>query len=104
MWRVASPRCRRAATERHGGCRRKRSGRTAFVVFVLVVAGLVALSFMPLDAPSFEKAATARLGVPVKIGSARLSFEPLPALRFDRVAIGPRGEVKIASVKANGGL
>ena len=78
--------------------RARRVGRVAAALFLLVVGAFAAAYFIPLDTASFERAATARFGTPVKIGSAHVSLLPMPALRFERVAIGPSGEIKIAKV------
>lgn len=91
----------RPAPSRHAG---GRSYRTVTVLFLLLAAGLFTLNFVPFEGAVFERAAAARLGTPVKIGSTHFSTLPLPALRFEHVAIGPGGEVKIAAVTVKAGL
>lgn len=85
--------------------RARRPSRIAAVLLLLVVGALAASYFMPLplDAASFEREATARFGAPVKIGSAHLSLVPMPALVFERVSIGPAGDVRIAKVASRRG-
>ena len=83
------------------GPRRNWGKPIALVLFLMLVVALVAVNFIPLDPRPFEAAAEARLGQPVKIGSVRFNMVPTPSLRFERVAIGADGEVKLASVKAS---
>jgi hypothetical protein len=82
----------------------ERGRRTVSVVFALLVIAVVILHFVSFDGSSFERAAAARLGVPVKIGATRFSTLPLPALHFERVTIGPAAEVKIDKVTVKAGL
>jgi hypothetical protein len=90
--------------EPHAPRRARRRGRIAAVLFLIAVLGAFAAAyFTPLDVASFEREATARFGTPVKIGSAHLSLLPMPALRFERVSIGPASEVKIATVASRPG-
>jgi hypothetical protein len=67
----------------------------------LLAGFLIAIHVMPLDVASFERAAQAGLGQPVRIGSAHLALFPLPQLRMERVAIGSEEKATIALVKAS---
>ena len=95
-----------AARRREPEARRAggRSLRMVAVLFLLLAIGLITLHFVPFDGSSFERAAAARFGMPVKIGSTHFSTLPLPALRFRDVSIGPAGEVRIATVEVKAGL
>jgi hypothetical protein len=70
------------------------------VLFLVLIAFLIGLHIMPLESSSFERAAQARLGEPVKIGSVHLALLPRPRLRMEQVAIGAGGEARIARVTA----
>ncbi|MCC6473657.1 MAG: hypothetical protein IT514_07930 [Burkholderiales bacterium] len=79
----------------------RRVGRgVAIALVALVAVALAGLNFAPIDAGSFERAASARLGEPVRIGSIRLSVMPLPRLRMENVAVGAGGEIRIAGIEA----
>ncbi len=95
---------REAQPAAHTPRRARRRGRIAAILFLLVVGAFSTAHFMPLDAGSYEREATARFGTPVKIGSAHLSLLPMPVLRFERVSIGPAGEVQIAAVSSPVGV
>lgn len=81
-----------------------RLRRIIGVLVLLVLATIIGINFVPIDASSFEATASARFGTPVRVTFARLSTIPLPALRFEHVAIGPEGEVRIAEVRVKAGL
>jgi hypothetical protein len=69
------------------------------VIAVAVIGGLAWVHLMPVPAADYEKAASAALGRPVKIGSARFSLFTGIQLRFQNVSIG--NDVKLATVRAN---
>ena len=68
----------------------------AIALFVLLVGGVGVLHVMPLSTAEYEKAASDAIGVPVKIGSARLSVITGIEVRFEGVSIGDT--VKIRTV------
>ena len=82
--------------------RRRWGTRVALASSVLFVgvAVLLALPVVPLDASSFEKAAEAQWGQPVRIGSLRLALFPLPRVRMERVAIGADSQLKVRVLTA----
>ena len=84
---------------------RRSGGRSlgkpiALTLFALLIAALIAVHLVPLDATSFEKAAAARFGQPVKIGSVHLALFPLPRMRFDKVSVGADAPLTIETVHA----
>jgi actin-related protein len=81
-----------------------RVRRMVVIFLVILVGAIITINFIPLDASSFESTATARLGTPVTIGRAHLETLGLPALRFEHVAIGPQGGVRIDAVRVKAGL
>jgi hypothetical protein len=70
----------------------------ALFLFLTLVIGAGVANFVPLDATEYEKAATEAVGVPVKIGAARMWVLTGVQLRFERVTVGDA--VKIAEVRA----
>ena len=75
--------------------RPKKWGKTAAVVlFILLAGGIGFLHVMPLSTAEYEKAASEAMGVPVKIGSARLSVITGIEVRFEGVAIGDAVKIK----------
>lgn len=75
----------------------------ALVVSATIVAGLGLIHVTAFDgkAALFEKAATAQLQQPVKIGKAYLSLLPQPQWRLEDVAIGSNAQITVARIKAN---
>jgi hypothetical protein len=80
--KVAAERARKVAREAPpvavatGGRPKKWGKPAAIALFVLLLAGVAVLNFMPLSTAEYEKAASDALGVPVKIGSARRRRSP----------------------------
>ncbi len=78
--------------------RPKKWGKPAAIaLFVLMIGGVGVLQFMPVSTAEYEKAASEALGVPVKIGSARLSVITGIEARFEAVSVGDA--VKIGLVR-----
>jgi hypothetical protein len=71
----------------------------AIALFVLLVGGVGVLNVMPVSTAEYEKAASEAMGVPVKIGSARLSVLTGVEVQFESVSIGDG--VKIRLVRAS---
>ena len=69
----------------------------ALTLFVLLLAALGAIHVMPISTAEYEKAASDALGVPVKIGSARVSLLTGVRLNLENVSIG---QAKVASIRA----
>ncbi len=69
----------------------------AVALFVLLIAAIGAVHVMPISTADYEKAASDALGVPVKIGSARVSLFTGVQLKLDKVAVG---DARIASARA----
>ena len=69
----------------------------AIGLFILLVAVVAVLHFVPLDVTSFEKAAEERFGVPVKIASIHVTLVPSPRLRMENIVIGEDNKIEIAS-------
>ena len=69
----------------------------AIALFLLLVGGVGVLHVMPVSTAEYEKAASEAMGVPVKIGSARLSLITGIEARFEGVSIGDT--VKIRTVR-----
>ncbi len=61
----------------------------AMAFFVLLVGAIAAIHFMPISTAEYEKAASDALGVPVKIGTAHLSFVTGVVIKMDKVSVGP---------------
>jgi len=78
-------------------------GKLAGIALVVAIAaGLAYLQFfMALDLPEYERLASASLGQPVKIKLGNISVFPSPAVRFENVAIGKDGNVRIAVASAH---
>jgi hypothetical protein len=76
---------------------KKWGKRAAIALFVLLIGGVGVLQFMPVSTAEYEKAASDALGVPVKIGSARLSVITGIEARFESVSVGD--SVKIKTVR-----
>jgi hypothetical protein len=78
--------------------RPKKWGKPAAIaLFVLLAGGVGVLQLMPVSTAEYEKAASEAMGVPVKIGSARLSVITGIEARFEGVSIGET--VKIRTVR-----
>ena len=78
--------------------RPKKWGKPAAIaLFVLLIGGVGALQLMPVSTADYEKAVSEAMGVPVKIGSARLSVITGIEARFENVSIGDT--VKIRTVR-----
>ena len=87
------------APPRHSGGR--SPGKIiALGLFGILIAAIVAIHLVTLDPAGFEKAASARFGQPVKIGSVHLALLPLPKVRFDKVTIGTDALTRFESVHA----
>ena len=102
--KVAAERARRAAREAPpvavaSGRPRKLGKPIAIALAVLLVVGLGVLNFMPVSTAEYEKAASEAMGVPVKIGSARLSVLTGVELKLDNVTVG--SAAKIRSVRGS---
>jgi hypothetical protein len=67
-----------------------------------VAAGIVWAQTLPFDGRrmEFEQQAGAAFGQPVKIGQVRLAWLPLPHWRIEDVAIGAKGQIRVAQVDA----
>ncbi|MEO8144687.1 MAG: hypothetical protein ABI654_10770, partial [Betaproteobacteria bacterium] len=75
--------------------RPKKWGKPAAVaLFVLLIGGVGFLHVMPLSTAEYEKAASDAMGVPVKIGSARLSVITGIEVRFEGVSVGDTVKIK----------
>jgi hypothetical protein len=72
----------------------------AVMLLVILIVALAALPFVPLEPGSYEKAAQAWLGEPVKIGTVNLTLLPMPQLKFEKVVIGKEHPVRVAQIKA----
>jgi len=72
----------------------------AIVLLLLLVGGIAALPFVPIDVAPYEKSGQNWLGVPVQIGSVSLTLLPAPQLKFTNVTIGKDPQIKVAAVKA----
>ena len=70
----------------------------ALTLFLLLLAGVGVLNFLPQPTAEYERVATEALGHPVKIGSARLWVLAGVQMRFERVVIGD--SIRIAEVRA----
>ncbi|MFY9316188.1 MAG: cell envelope integrity protein TolA, partial [Burkholderiales bacterium] len=101
--KVAAEKARRAAREAPpvavatGGRPKKWGKPVAIVLFVLLIAGVGVLNFMPVSTAEYEKAASDAMGVPVKIGAGRLSVFTGIEVKLENVSIG--SAVKIRSVR-----
>jgi actin-related protein len=90
----------REASAKSPRARRKINwGRPAAVALLtLLAAGLVALHVIPLPMDDYERAASAALGRPVKIGTGRLSL--YNGLRLNLSDLSVDGSTTIASARA----
>ncbi|HUK04136.1 MAG TPA: hypothetical protein VLV90_03520, partial [Burkholderiales bacterium] len=100
--KVAAERARRAAHEAPPvavatGRPRKWGKPVAIALFVLLIAGVGVLNFLPVSTAEYEKAASDAIGVPVKISSAKLSVLTGIEVRLEGVSIG--SAVKIRAVR-----
>jgi hypothetical protein len=71
-----------------------------FIGFVVIIlAGFGVLQMMPLSGyiPAVENVLSARLQVPVRIGSLRFTLMPSPQVRIGRILIGKSQDVKVES-------
>src|SRR4029079_6007894 len=73
---------------------RKWGKPAAIVLFVLLIGGVGALNLMPVSTSDYEKAASEAMGVPVKIGSARLSVITGIEARFESVSVGDAVKIR----------
>jgi len=72
----------------------------AVMLLLTLIVAIAALPFVPLESGSYEKAAQAWLGEPVKIGTVKLTLLPIPQLKFEKVVIGKEHPMRAAVVKA----
>jgi len=72
----------------------------AVMLLLTLVVAVAALPFVPLESSSYEKAAQAWLGEPVKIGAVNLTLLPIPQLKFEKVVIGREHPMRVALIKA----
>lgn len=70
------------------------------LMLALPVLGLVLMQFVSFSGriPSLEKAASAQLQQPVKIGTLHLSLLPQPHWRLGAVVVGNKGQIKAPQV------
>ena len=99
--KVVAERARRAAREAPpvavaAGRPRKLGKPIAIALAVLLVVGLGVLNFMPVSTAEYEKAASDATGVPVKIGSARLSVLTGVELKLENVSVGSAAKIRSA--------
>jgi hypothetical protein len=71
----------------------------ALLIVVLIVA-IAAIPLISLEKAPFEKAAQTWLGQPVKIGGVSWALFPTPQLKFEKVAIGREGQMRVGVVRA----
>jgi len=76
---------------------RKLGKPIAIALAVLLVAGIGVLNVMPVSTADYEKAASAAMGAPVKIGAARLSVLTGVEVKMEGVSVG--SAVKIRSAR-----
>src|SRR5204863_304329 len=90
---------RRAEEEARERRAKRRPGGPAkqFAVMLLLtlIVAVAALPFVPLESSSYEKAAQAWLGEPVKIGTVNLTLLPIPQLKFEKVVIGKEHAMRV---------
>src|SRR5438309_4426 len=72
----------------------------AVMLLLTLIVAVAALPFVPLESSSYEKAAQAWLGQPVKIGTVNLTLLPIPQLKFEKVVIGKEHAMRVAVIKA----
>src|SRR5256886_124639 len=76
----------------------------AVMLLLTLIVAVAALPFVPLESSSYEKAAQAWLGEPVKIGTVNLTLLPIPQLKFGKVVIGKEHAMRVAVIKAVPGI
>ncbi|MEJ2173860.1 MAG: hypothetical protein P8Y76_02830, partial [bacterium] len=82
--------------------RRRKLGKPfAVAVVVLVVAGIGVLHVLPMPTASYESAASAALGLPVRISSARMSLVTGVQLKLEGITVGS-GDQAVRIVRATG--
>ena len=72
----------------------------AVMLLVILIVAVAALPFVPLEPGSYEKAAQAWLGEPVKIGTVNLTLLPTPQLKFEKVVIGKERQMRAGVIRA----
>src|SRR5437016_3543936 len=72
----------------------------AVMLLLTLIVPVAAHPFVPLESSSYEKAAQAWLGEPVKIGTVNLTLLPIPQLKFEKVVIGKEHAMRVAVIKA----
>src|SRR6266700_7680964 len=72
----------------------------AVMLLLTLIVAVAALPVVPLESGSYEKAAQAWLGEPVKIGTVNLTLLPIPQLKFEKVVIGKEHPMRAAVIKA----
>ncbi len=72
----------------------------AVVLLVLLVVSVAVVPFVPLEPGRYEKAAQAWLGEPVEIGTFTLTLLPIPQLKFGKVVIGKKPQIRVATIRA----
>src|SRR6266513_2224858 len=72
----------------------------AVMLLLTLIVAVAALPFVPLESSSYEKAAQAWLGEPVKIGTVNRTLLPIPQLKFEKVVIGKEHAMRVAVIKA----
>ena len=71
-------------------------GRYATIaLFLLLVGSVGVLNVMPVSTAEYENAASEAMGVPVKIGSARLAVITRVEVRFENVSIGDSVKIRL---------
>ena len=99
--KALSKEARKAAREREepvvvAPARKRNWGKPAAIaLFVLLVAGVGVLNVMPISTAEYEKAASDALGVPVKVGSARLSVLAGVEVRLENVTVGEGVKIRL---------
>ena len=75
----------------------------ALVLFATLMVTVGAIHVVPIDPVPYEKAATERIGQPVRIGSVNIALVPRPQITFSQISIGtgPDRSMKIASAHAS---
>ena len=95
--RAARERDEAAAAAMRAAPRPKKWGKpVAVALFVILIGGVGVLNFMPLSTADYEKGASEAFGVPVKVGSARLSVFTGVKVNLENVSIG---DLKIRTVR-----
>jgi len=79
---------------------RSLSKQLAVMLFIVLVLGIAALPFVPLETGGYERAAQEWLGEPVKIGAVTVSLVPKPEVRLEKVTIGGESKMRLALVRA----